>query len=68
MNISLDDAIAIHAEALRAVHGKRSAMRQAIEEALRCRANGDEEGFEVWLKVRDAVKGDDEAKPEAELL
>lgn len=60
MTVSLDDAIAIHARALLAGHGKRWATRRALAEAYRCRANGDQEGFEVWLRVRDAVRGDGE--------
>jgi len=65
MSVSLDDAIAIHAKALRAGHGRRWAARRALAEAFRCRANGDQEGFEVWLKVRDAVRGEDEKPPES---
>ncbi|MBV8269079.1 MAG: hypothetical protein JO252_22380 [Planctomycetaceae bacterium] len=67
MTVSLDDAIAIHAKALRAGHGTRWAMRRAIAEAYRCRANGDLEGFEVWLKVRDAVRGDGEKTGDKDL-
>ena len=56
MTVSLDDA-SHPARALRAGHGRRWAARRALAEAFRCRANGDRDGFAVWLKVRDAVRG-----------
>ena len=56
MTITQEQAVEIHARALRAGHGLRWGTRRAIAEAFRCRANGDLEGYEVWLQVRDALR------------
>jgi hypothetical protein len=56
MTITHQQAIEIHARALRARHGMRWASQRALAEAFRCRTKGDLEGFEVWLEVRDAVR------------
>jgi hypothetical protein len=50
MNVSLDQAIEIHARALRYRHGKRASLL-AQERAQDCALNGDEEGQAVWLQV-----------------
>ena len=50
MNVSLDQAIDIHARALKGRAGKRSALLAKLRaEALR--EQGDLEGFHVWMKV-----------------
>lgn len=63
MTISLQDAVEIHARALLAGGGFGWATSRAMSEALRCKARGDDEGYGVWLQVRDAlwreVKKDD---------
>ena len=56
MTITREQAVEIHARALRLGHGLRWGTRRAIAEAFRCRANGDLEGYEVWLQVRDALR------------
>ena len=50
MNVSLDQAIEIHARALRRRNG-RQAPHQAREKARRCMETGDAEGQDVWLRV-----------------
>jgi hypothetical protein len=50
MNVSLDQAIEIHAKALKHRFGKRAALL-AEEEADHCAAQGDDEGYAVWLRV-----------------
>jgi hypothetical protein len=50
MHISLDQAIDIHARALKGRSGKRcAAVAQLRAEALK--AKGDLEGFRVWMMV-----------------
>jgi hypothetical protein len=56
VTITREQAIEIHAKALRAGHGLKAATTRALAQAFRCRAKGDLEGFEVWLQVRDALK------------
>jgi hypothetical protein len=51
MNVSLTQAIEIHAKALKHRFGKRAALL-AEEKADHCAAEGDDEGFAVWLRVR----------------
>ena len=55
MNVSLEQAIEIHANVLHYRKGGRAGAAQAVEEAERCKARGDQDGFEIWLKVREAV-------------
>jgi hypothetical protein len=50
MNVSLDQAIEIHAKALRYRFG-RQAPALAKEKAVNCSASGDHEGETVWLRV-----------------
>ena len=54
MNISLDEAIEIHAKALRVSHG-RKAEHYARERAASCQRDGDHEGDDVWNKVAESV-------------
>ena len=55
MNVTLDQAIEIHAKALKHRFGSR-ASRLAQEKAHNCAARGDDEGRAVWLRVA-AVAG-----------
>jgi hypothetical protein len=55
MNVSLNQAIEIHAKALRYRFGERAALL-AEEKAHQCAARGDDEGSAVWLRVA-AVAG-----------
>ena len=55
MNVSLNQAIEIHAKALKYRFGKRAALL-AEEKADHCAARGDDEGYAVWLQVA-AVAG-----------
>ena len=50
MQISLDQAIEIHARVLRYWHRDR-APEEARERALDCATTGDFEGFQAWAKV-----------------
>jgi hypothetical protein len=50
MNVSLTQAIEIHAKALKHRFGKRAALL-AEERADHCAAEGDDEGYAVWLRV-----------------
>ena len=50
MNVSLDQAIEIHAKALFR-RRRANAPRWARDQAHRCQAVGDHEGHVVWLKV-----------------
>jgi hypothetical protein len=50
MNVSLDQAIEIHAKALKHRFGKRAALL-AEEKAHHCEAQGDYKGHAVWLRV-----------------
>ena len=54
MNISLEQAIEIHAKALRVSHG-RKAEHYARERAQSCQRHGDTEGDEVWNRVAETV-------------
>jgi hypothetical protein len=54
MEVSLEQAIEIHAKVLKRIHGHKAplkARRTADERAL----SGDHEGCHVWLKVADAA-------------
>jgi hypothetical protein len=55
MNVSLTQAIEIHAKVLKYRFGNRAALL-AEERALDCAAQGDDEGRAVWLRVA-AVAG-----------
>ena len=48
--MSLDQAIEIHAKALKHRFGKRAPLL-AGEKADHCAARGDDEGYAVWLRV-----------------
>ena len=50
MNVSLDQAIEIHAKALKHRFGKRAPLL-AEERAHHCAAQGDDEGYAVWRRV-----------------
>jgi hypothetical protein len=50
MNVSLDQAIEIHARALKHRFGKRASLL-AKERAQHCAVRGDDEGHAVWLQV-----------------
>ena len=50
MNVSLDQAIEIHAKALKHRFGHRAAVL-AKEKAHHCAARGDDEGHTVWQRV-----------------
>jgi hypothetical protein len=50
MNVSLDQAIEIHAKALKYRFGNRAAAL-AEEKAHHCAARGDDEGRAVWQRV-----------------
>jgi hypothetical protein len=50
MNVSLAQAIEIHAKVLKYRFGDRAALL-AEEKAHHCTARGDEEGRDVWLRV-----------------
>jgi hypothetical protein len=54
MNVSLDQAIEIHARALRYRFGNRAAL-VAKEKAHHCAARGDDEGRAVWQRVAAAA-------------
>ena len=51
MNVSLTQAIEIHAKALKHRFGKRAALL-AEEKADHCAAQGDYEGYAVWAESR----------------
>jgi hypothetical protein len=55
MNVSLDQAIEIHAAALRYWFGARASL-VAKEKAHHCAARGDDDGRAVWQRVA-AVAG-----------
>jgi hypothetical protein len=55
MNVTLNQAIEIHAKALKYRFGDRAALL-AEEKAHHCAARGDDEGRVVWLRVA-AVAG-----------
>ncbi len=50
MNVALEQAIEIHAKALKHRNGGQ-APHIAREKARRCAASGDDDGRTVWLKV-----------------
>ena len=50
MNVSLDQAIEIHARALKHRFGNRAAL-VAEEKADHCAARGDDDGGAVWQRV-----------------
>jgi hypothetical protein len=55
MDISLDQAIEIHAEVLRRRHEKEAPAR-ARERAIALKYVGDHDGHAVWLKVADRAE------------
>ena len=50
MNVSLDEAIGIHARALKSWAGKKSPLVAKLR-AHDFMAKGDAEGFRVWMQV-----------------
>jgi hypothetical protein len=54
MNLSLDQAIEIHARALKYRFGHRASVL-AKEKAHHCAARGDDEGRAVWQRVAAVV-------------
>ena len=50
MNVSLDQAIEIHAKALKHRYGERAPLL-AEEKADHCAAQGDNAGYPVWRRV-----------------
>ena len=56
MNVSLTQAIEIHAKALKHRFGKRAPLL-AEEKADYCAARGDDEGYAVWLRVASVAGG-----------
>jgi hypothetical protein len=61
MNVSLDQAIEIHAKALKHRFGHRAAVL-AKEKAHHCAARGDDEGHSVWRRVAVVAEMLSEAK------
>ena len=59
MDVSLQQAIEIHARSMEFRFGAKSGRRRACQKAMRCRENGDAEGFAVWMRVREAIAEDD---------
>ena len=55
MNISLNQAIEIHAEVLRRRHKRRAPVR-AREWAAKMKSLGDHEGHAVWLQVAECAE------------
>ena len=55
MDVTLDQAIEIHARAWRARYGKRRAVKRAMETAERLRDRGDHDGASVWERVAERV-------------
>jgi hypothetical protein len=55
MNVSLDQAIEMHAKALKYRAGAK-APRFARDRAHQCEAAGDQNGYDVWQKVASAVE------------
>jgi hypothetical protein len=55
MNVSLTQAIEIHAKALKHRFGKRAALL-AEEKAHHCAARSDDEGYAVWRRVATVAK------------
>ena len=55
MKVSLDQAVEIHAKALKHRFGNRAALL-AQEKAHRCAAHGDDEGQAVWLRVAEVAE------------
>lgn len=62
MNISLAEAIQIHAEALFRRHGRSSAARRARERAEILGAKGDVEGRDVWTCMTGMIETFPDAK------
>lgn len=54
MEVSLEEAIAIHARVLWVRH-RDKAPAKARDRALLLKRNGDHEGHEVWLRVAEVV-------------
>ena len=59
MNVSLQQAIEIHARSMGSRFGAKSGRWRAWQKATRCRENGDAEGFSIWMQVRNAIAEED---------
>ena len=55
MDVTLDQAIEIHARAWRARYGKRRAVTRALATAEHLRGHGDLDGASVWQRVAERV-------------
>jgi len=56
MNVSLEQAIEIHARALLKRLGRKRGAERAHDEAQRLRDAGDHEGHVVWSRVREKIE------------
>lgn len=63
MNVSLEQAIEIHGRALNKRKGAKIGSAIAAEQAERCKACGDLEGFDVWRRVSSIVEQLGEGSP-----
>ncbi len=66
MNISLAEAIEIHAQALFRRHGKFLAAKAARERAQSLEAQGDAEGRDVWHRMTGMIEAFPDAKKASE--
>ncbi len=55
MEVSLEEAVEIHARVLRSWH-KDGAPLKARDHAVLLRQNGDHDGHEVWLRVAEVAE------------
>ncbi len=55
MEVSLEQAIEIHAKVLKHIHGKKAPF-DARKKANQLAAAGDQDGYRVWLRVSEAAE------------
>jgi hypothetical protein len=55
MEVSLEQAIEIHAKVLNRIHGKK-ASSDARKKANQLAEAGDQDGYRVWMKVGEAAE------------
>jgi len=55
MEVSLDQAIEIHAKVLNHLYGKRAAS-DARKKARQLADTGDQDGYRVWMKVGEVAE------------
>ena len=55
MEVSLEQAIEIHAKVLNRIHGKR-ASSDARRRARQLAEAGDQDGYRVWMKVGEVAE------------